>query len=179
MRKSTPEPGDAHAELDALVREHQSALLGYAYRMVRDWELAQDLVQEAFVRYLRSPLEYGEPAQKAAWLFRVTRNLCFDVTKRENRRDEVQDRARKPTEATRPDDRVMGDERAERLYALMEELNENQRTVLWLFFQEQRSYKEIAEMTGFSMSNVGMLIHRGLKRLRSLMEDEEWNDLKT
>lgn len=179
MTKSTPESGDARTELDALVREHQSALLGYAYRMVRDWELAQDLVQEAFVRYLRSPLEYGEPAQKTAWLFRVTRNLCFDVTKRENRRDDVQDRARKPTEAARPDDRVMNDERAERLYALMEELNENQRTVLLLFFQEQRSYKEIADMTGFSMSNVGMLIHRGLKRLRSLMEDDEWNDLKT
>jgi RNA polymerase sigma factor (sigma-70 family) len=179
MTSRKPEPSNPKAELEALVREHQTALLRYAYRMVRDWELAQDLVQEAFVRYLRSPLEYGEPGQKAAWLFRVTRNLCIDVSKRESRRDDVQDRARKPTDLTRPDTKMAQDERAERLEELLSMLNENQRTVLLLFFQEQHSYKEIAEITGFSMSNVGMLIHRGLKKLRELMDEKEWKDLTT
>ena len=89
-------PWSSVETLESLVREHQSALIGYAYRMVRDWELAQDLVQEAFVRYLRSPLEYGEPRQRAAWLFRVTRNLCIDVGKRESRREDVHGKAAAP-----------------------------------------------------------------------------------
>ena len=50
------------------------------------------------------------------------------------------------------------------------ELSENQRSVILLFFEEGLSYKEIASITGFSMSNVGMLLHRGLKKLRKMLE---------
>ena len=173
MTNRESEPLDEDLSLEALVREYQSALLRYAYRMVRNWDLAQDLVQETFLRYIRSPLQYGEDRQRAAWFFRVLRNLCIDVLKRESRREVIHDKARKPPTPKTPEELIEHDERRKQLHDLMEQLNENQRTVLLLFFQEQYSYKEIADITGFSMSNVGMLIHRGLRKLRDLMEEEK------
>lgn len=159
-------------DIEALVDAHQNGLIRYAYRYLRSRELAQDVVQDAFVRYLRKPLDYGEPGQRAAWLYKVTHNLCIDLVKRESKRGEVYGALEQPTVAKLPIKEILAAERWERIDRLLEGVSENQRTVLLLFFQEEQSYREIAKITGLSMSNVGMLLHRGLKKLRAAMDEE-------
>lgn len=61
-------------------------------------------------------------------------------------------------------------ERFEEVLRFLDRLPENQREVIRLKFQGDLSYKEISEVTGLSVSNVGFLIHTGIKRLRSLMD---------
>jgi RNA polymerase sigma-70 factor (ECF subfamily) len=56
---------------------------------------------------------------------------------------------------------------------MLERLTDNQRTVLVLKMQEGKSYREISEITGLSVSNVGFLIHRGLKRMGEFLRQEE------
>ena len=164
-------PGSAQ-DIKALVDTHQNGLIRYAYRLLRSRELAQDVVQDAFLRYLRKPLDYGEPRQRVAWLYKVTHNLCIDLVKRESRRGEIYNRLELPTVAKLPVMEIFASERWERLERLLEGLSDNQRSVVLLFFEEGLSYKEISEVTGLSMSNVGMLLHRALKKLRSLIEEE-------
>jgi len=53
---------------------------------------------------------------------------------------------------------------------MLEELPENQRAVIALKFQNGLSYKQISQQTGLSVSNVGFLIHTGLKTLRRALE---------
>jgi RNA polymerase sigma-70 factor (ECF subfamily) len=60
-------------------------------------------------------------------------------------------------------------EKFEEVLRFLERLPENQREVIRLKFQGDLSYKEISEVTGLSVSNVGFLIHTGIKRLRSMM----------
>ena len=60
-------------------------------------------------------------------------------------------------------------ERHEEVLKFVERLPENQREVIRLKFQSDLSYKEISEITDLSVSNVGFLIHTGIKRLRMLM----------
>lgn len=168
-------PGSAQ-DIKALVDEHQNGLIRYAYRLLRSRELAQDVVQDAFLRYLRKPLDYGEPRQRAAWLYKVTHNLCIDLVKRESRRGEIYNRLELPTVTKLPVVEIFASERWERLERLLEGLSYNQRSVVLLFFQEGLSYKEISEVTGLSMSNVGMLLHRALKKLRFLIEEENMTE---
>jgi RNA polymerase sigma-70 factor (ECF subfamily) len=157
----------ANEELRALVAEHQAPLLRYAYRLVRNAEQAQDMVQEAFVRYLTRTPAYGEPKQRASWLYKVTHNLCVDWVKRESRRHDVHEFSEVLPREERSDTAAVAADRRSQLDRMLEELSESQRTVMLLFFEEGKSYKEIAEITGHSISNVGMLLHRGLKRLRA------------
>lgn len=159
-------------DIEALVDAHQNGLIRYAYRYLRSRELAQDVVQDAFVRYLRNPLDYGEPRQRAAWLYRVTHNLCIDLVKRESKRGEIYSALDQSAVAKLPIKEILAAESWERIERLLEGVSENQRMVLLLFFQEEQSYKEIADITGLSMSNVGMLLHRGLKKLRAAMDEE-------
>lgn len=160
------------SEIEALVSAHENGLLRYAHRMLRSRESAQDIVQDAFVRYLRKPLAYGEPRQRVAWLYRVTHNLCIDLIKRESKRGDVYDRVDKPELTKLPVAGLLAAEKWDRLDRLLHHISKDQRTVIVLFFQEDLSYKEIAEVTGFSMSNVGMLLHRGLKKLRTAIDEE-------
>ncbi len=59
-----------------------------------------------------------------------------------------------------------------RLLLLLERLPSTQQEVIRLKFQNDMKYREIAEITGQSISNVGFLLHTGLKRLRDLMKHD-------
>ena len=63
-------------------------------------------------------------------------------------------------------------EEGESIFALLNELSANQREVIRLKFQNDLSYKEIAAITQLSVTNVGFLLHTGLKKLRALMEEK-------
>ena len=60
---------------------------------------------------------------------------------------------------------------------ILERLPENQREVIRLKFQHDMSYKEISEVTNLSVSNVGFLIHTGLKRLRVMMDHQQASEM--
>ena len=59
-----------------------------------------------------------------------------------------------------------------RVLQQLDRLPDNQQDVIRLKFQNELSYREIAEITGLTVSNVGFLLHVGLKRLRELMQVE-------
>ncbi len=160
------------SEVEQLLAEYQGPLIRYAYRLVHDRQIAEDVVQEAFLRFVRRPLEYGEPRQRVAWFYRVTHNLCVDWLKRESKRSDIYERIRRQTSEGDTPTGVISIDKWQYLEGLLGQLNEKQKHVMLLFFQEGLSYKEIAEVTGFSMSNVGMLLHRGLKKMREMMDAE-------
>lgn len=163
---------ESSAEIERLLAAYQGPLIRYAYRLVHDRQIAEDVVQEAFLRFVRRPLEYGGPRQRVAWFYRVIHNLCVDWLKRETKRSDIYERIRRQSSEGAVPNGVVSMDRWRYLEGLLNRLNEKQKHVMLLFFQEGLSYKEIADVTGFSMSNVGMLLHRGLKKLRDMMETE-------
>jgi RNA polymerase sigma factor (sigma-70 family) len=154
--------GDITA-FEAILERHEKTLLRYAARYRPD--LAQDIVQEVFLRLVREAGRLDGVTNLSAWLYRVTRNLAIDEARKEQRMErrqrlaavpEVQAPAALPAETK---------EVAEIVAAKLMELPHRQRDVLILKIQEAKSYREISEITGLSPSNVGYLIHHGLKAL--------------
>lgn len=151
--------------------EFEGPLTGYAAGLLAgDWERARDVVQDTFIKLHRQDPELISGRLKS-WLYTVCRNRAIDVLRKENpmmtSAGEAFDKldAAEPT----PSDAMERKERFEEVIRFLERLPENQREVIRLKFQGDLSYKEIAEVTGLSVSNVGFLIHTGIKRLRTLM----------
>jgi RNA polymerase sigma-70 factor (ECF subfamily) len=163
---------ELHADLESMLEAYQGPLIRYAYRLLRDRHLAEDMVQEAFLRYVRRPLAYGEPRQRVAWLYRVVHNLCVDWLTRESKRSEIYERIGRQHPIQNVDARAVAMDNWHALQRYLARLSDDQRRVVLLFFEEGLSYKEIAVVTGFSMSNVGMLLHRALKKLRKLLDHD-------
>ena len=159
--------------LGSLFATLEKPLLAYAYRITAEREMAQDIVQDAFLSYQRSEAEIESPR---AWLYRTVRNLGINAGKRKSRECSFEESDRRLEgqewmEAdTLPPARLERNEMIGITHLLIEELDERSREVVSLKFLEGRNYREIAERTGLSVSNVGFILH---KAVRSLADEFE------
>ncbi|MHC4958951.1 MAG: RNA polymerase sigma factor [Planctomycetota bacterium] len=152
------------------LRSFEGPLLRYANRLVGDVESARDVVQDTFLRLCRQPPEQLEQLNGylRQWLFTVCRNRAFDVLRKEGRVETLNDDIEVPA----PDSPVRSLEQAEqsdKLLASVAALPPRQREMVHLKFSEGLSYKEIANITGASVSNVGFILHTAIKSLRQRM----------
>lgn len=149
------------------VDQFERPLTLYAARFVGDPERARDIVQDTYLRLCEQCREHVEP-HLAEWLFTVCRNRCLDILRKEGRMthlNEVLVQSRSDDDPS-PLDRLEQLDDASRVLRMLEDLPPNQREVIRLKFQNGFSYKEISRISGLSVSNVGFLIHTGLKTLR-------------
>ena len=166
----------SQAAFAELVQRHQSALLRHARAILGAGSSYEDVVQDVFLKLAETPPELpaevlGDPererVQLLSWLHKVTRNACMDTIRTDTRRK------RREHEAAASEAAEGGlatiEERDTR--ALVErELSKlplDQREVLALRLMGERSYKEIAEITGKKIGTVGWLVSEGLKVLSS------------
>jgi RNA polymerase sigma factor (sigma-70 family) len=153
-----------------VLRQYEGPLTLYVSRITRDLERARDVVQEAFLRLIREDRQSIEP-HVAEWLYTVCRNKALDVRRKESRMTGLSE-ATTAFEASRdpgPDQRLEREESTAKALRHLAKLPENQQECIRLKFQHGLSYKEISGVTKLSVSNVGFLIHTGLKALRKRM----------
>lgn len=150
--------------------EFERPLLGYANSILNDVESARDAVQDTFLRLYQQPAGAVGDGLKS-WLFTVCRNRCFDMLRKRRRVSSTQIEDLDPMDESVPDpmESAAQEEAVSDVMRFLERLPHNQREVIRLKFQQGLSYKEISDITGLSVSNVGFLLHTGLKRLRLLL----------
>lgn len=152
-------------EIASLVQEHEGPLVAYVQRLLRDSERAKDVVQESFLRLVK---EDRPPDRPAPWLYRVCRNLALDVQRKEDRMTfdtETATEAR-PAKAPSPETRLEAAETSNAVVTELGRLPDKQQEVLRLKFQGGLTYREISDVTGYSVTNVGFLMHKGLRALQ-------------
>jgi RNA polymerase sigma factor (sigma-70 family) len=173
---SKPMPGKPTAVDGPWVRlaveQFEGPLTRYAARLLGDADAARDVVQETFLKLCSQERGDVEP-RLAEWLFTVCRNRAFDVLRKESRMSRLSQEFASQCLSPEPGppDVVERRDLASRAVNLLDSLPENQREVIRLKFQNGFSYQEISRISGQSVSNVGYLIHHGMKTLRGLMFD--------
>jgi RNA polymerase sigma-70 factor (ECF subfamily) len=150
----------------------QLQLLRYVTRQLHgDHESAKDVVQEAFTKLCVQPWPDIQTHSRA-WMYCVCRNKAIDLLRIEGRMSQsLQSTAN--VEAIHDAGQVSVErllDQAEQMEMVREQigkLSQNQQEVLRLRLQENLSYREIAEVTGLSVSNVGYQLHEAICNLRS------------
>ena len=140
------------------------ALWAYVVRSIGDATLADDIVQEAFVRLLQANTSKLQAPQVRAYLYRIATNLMHDHRRRSGR--EVHD-----DDATLEIPDPADDNVAVRLDIgdAFDRLPSNQRELLWLAYVEGYGHREIAEMMGLREKSVRVLLFRARHRLAGLL----------
>ena len=174
---------DAFGEI---VRTYQRRIYGVALRMTRRHEVADDIVQDTFIRAHRSldRFELGRPL--APWLVKIAVNLSINylngATKREqsmyteDRPDGPwepqvhEDASREPLESN-PARSLMSAEFAAALGRALEKLSPEHRAVFMLKVDEGMRYEEIATTLGISRGTVMSRLFRARGKLKNLLED--------
>ncbi len=164
---SAPETSNDHQWVRAAVDRFEGPLTLYAARLLNDPETARDVVQDAFLKLCAQEQARVEP-HLAEWLFTVCRNRALDVLRKEGRMSHLQEEHLHvlPSQAPDPSADLERREEASNVLRLLDLLPDHQKEVIRLRFQNGFSYKEISRITGHSVSNVGYLMHAGMKTLR-------------
>lgn len=169
--------GDRRAFED-LVERHQSALVGFFIRHLRDAQLAEDLTQETLLRVYNQSWDYLPRGSFRGWMFRIARNLLIDSTRR--RSHDALVRAVRCSGATEDDDglaRIMGDDVAPvdranqreivRLVdEVLPELPDDQRSTFILYHYMSLSLPEIADATECNLPTCKSRLRLAREKLR-------------
>jgi RNA polymerase sigma-70 factor (ECF subfamily) len=157
----------------AALEEHEGPLLRYAAQITGDLDLARDVVQDTFLRLCHEDRARLD-GHVAEWLFTVCRNRALDLRRKESRMKPLDETELETCASREPSPAALAEqhERASLVLRLLEALPPNQREVLRLKFQNGLSYAEISRVTQLTVTNVGFLIHTGLKTLRQRLKAE-------
>ena len=163
--------------IQSVLTEHERPLIRYALHLTGSVEMARDVVQETFLRLCsQEPNKLKD--RIAPWLFAVCRTRALDAI-RQTRRLEIssvgQDRNENSQTARElgPSDLFERSEFLNQILKLLAKLTASQQEVIRLRFEGDFSYKEISLITGLSVTNVGFLLHEGLKTIRHQMRPTE------
>ena len=165
-RASAEPPG--WETIEELFTALEAPLLSYALRLVGQRSVAEDLVQEAFMKLQGQFAEVREPKR---WLYRTVHNLALN-----HRRDSAKiiplnlpGGEGESNLSELADPQLMPDEKIIRLEGIglvrlsLETLDERSHELIRLKFTEDLSYTEISERTGLKIGHVGYLLHHALK----------------
>jgi RNA polymerase sigma-70 factor, ECF subfamily len=169
--------GDRSA-FDELVRRTYVDTYTLALRLTADEEDARDVVQEAYLRAWKGLSRFRGDAQFSTWMYRITANTAYSAVKRRRRhRAEALDAMHDDPVELHPDLQPEGAAESsamlDRLSLALEALPPKLRVLVVLKDVYGLSHEEIAEELGISVPAAKVRLHRGRKRLRDLLYDDD------
>jgi len=147
-------------------RRTAGALRAYAARVIGNASHADDIVQESYLRLVRSPPATNDPQQLRAWLFRIASRLIVDHWRRGRLERGRLDESAAVAGAPGPDLPLRLD-----MARVFERLKPQQRQLMWLAYVEGADHREIAEALGLREASVRVLLHRTRRKLARLLRE--------
>lgn len=152
---------------------------GRVYNYLRyrceDAAQADDLVAQTFERaWARRDSYKPKRGSFPAWLFAIARNAMNDFLRAKRRRPEapLEAAGQYPAQTASPEQVVLQNEMVAGLLEALSGLDERQRDLLALKFAARMNNRQIAQMTGLSESNVGVIVFRAIRKLRAELSDD-------
>jgi RNA polymerase sigma-70 factor (ECF subfamily) len=156
---------------EEIVRRYQRRVYATAMRIVRRHDVADDVVQEAFLRAHQALGRFDLARPFGPWICRIAANLAVNHVRSPESREEAlpETHAETPVPGGSPLAGVLDDEARRELARAMEGLSPDQRAVFVLRVFDELSYKEIAEALEISIGTVMSRLSRGRERLREAL----------
>jgi RNA polymerase sigma-70 factor (ECF subfamily) len=159
--------GGDQAALERLYEALAPRLYGFLVGLTGRPALAEDLLQQTFLRAMES-LGRRRPGNVRAWLFSIARNLTIDAA-RASKRLAVAPIPDDPDPAPNPSRQAEIDEMTEQIRREVTRLPDNQREVILLRYYAEMSFKEIANLLGCPLNTALTRAHYAIKKLKKVM----------
>ena len=161
--------------LARLVPAYRRRVFGLAYGILRDRAAADDVAQEVFVKVWQAFDSYDGRARLSTWIYAITRNTTIGALRKRARlvslsEPDVSAVVDAMESRDAPDDG--GDPQ---LWRLVDALPEKQRQAVVLFYQDDRSIEDIADMLGMPVNTVKTHLHRARARLAGALDADREN----
>ena len=150
-----------------VLKRHQDAVYGFALRMLNHPQEAEDVTQEAFLRFFKTAARFRQQASLRTYLIRITKNICIDTFRK--KRPELIDELPETPDTDTPLALLEGELTRKSVEEAVANLPVNQRTAILLRHVEQMSYSQIAKVMEVSVGAVESLLFRARKVLKQTL----------
>lgn len=157
-----------------LVDNYKDMVFSLALKIMRNREEAEEVSQDTFIKAFRSLHSFKGDSKFSTWLYKITYNNCMDRTKRISRSynaqtiDTVVENKIESSESIL--DSIERKERAKLIEQCLEELPEEERLILWMFYYQELNLKEIIDVTSYTQANLKVKLHRARKKLLNIVQ---------
>jgi RNA polymerase sigma-70 factor (ECF subfamily) len=152
--------------LEQLLNRYEAKVFRMALTFLKDPARAEDVTQDTFLKLWRALPDFDARASPGTWLYTIARNTCLSACRAESYRKTVAlDAISEPTAPVRA---VFADMELE---ACLERLSEVQKTVITLFYLQEKRVDEVARMLGIPEGTVKSHLHRARLALGDIMKE--------
>jgi len=159
---------------EQLVRRYQNLITSLAFSKTGDLQRSEDIAQQAFLIAWEKRADLDDPNRFGAWLRSITRNLTMNSNRKSKRADrsaQTLDHSLEPTASEgAPDTPMASAEQQELLWASLKNIPDDYREALVLFYREEKSVAQVAELMELSTDAVKQRLSRGRAMLKSEVE---------
>lgn len=174
-------------EFERLYDTYHHSIFQFLFYMVRNRQIAEELVQEVYIKVFNSYSTFKGNSSEKTWLYSIARHVGVDWIRSQNRKKrkflgifelsekEYQIQAQEPL----PDEILVEKDEMKQVYKMLGKCTLDQQQVVILRYIESLSISETATVLGWTESKVKTTQHRALKVLKELLSDEpEYTDFR-
>lgn len=170
------------AAFSRLLDDYQQKVFGTCISFIPNKEDAEDVAQEVFLEVFKSISKFKGDSKLSTWIYKIATNKCLEFIRKKNSKkrfafmqtifgNEIPlDKTSYFTEVNHPGVLLENKEKSTIIFKAINTLSESQRVVFTLAKVDGKSYQEIVEITGRSLSSVESLIFRAKKNLQEKLE---------
>ncbi|BDG36609.1 RNA polymerase sigma factor SigX [Parageobacillus sp. VR-IP] len=162
---------------EELYEKYHDDIFNFLFYMVRNREQTEDLVQEVYIKVLRSYKRFKGESSEKTWLLSIARHVAIDFFRKQKSRQQKLGKLDWSEEQLGdgqplPEEIAIQKEEIQLMYRCLERCTIDQQLVIVLRFIQSLSITETAEALGWTESKVKTTQHRALKVLKKYMEEE-------
>ena len=166
--------GDANA-FAYLVDTYKNMVFSLAFKMTKNREEAEEISQDSFIKAYKNLKNFKGDSKFSTWLYRIVYHASLDaIKKNKNNNNTLEINEVTFNQIKSVDNILEGIERKERSKIMNDcllKLPEEERSIIWMFYYDELSLKEIIEVTQFSEANIKVKLHRARKKLLAIVEE--------
>jgi len=165
--------GDASA-FAYLVDNYKNMVFSLAYKMTKNKEEAEEVSQDTFIKAFKNLSNFKGDSKFSTWLYRICYHTTLDAIKKNKKNNytfEINEVTYNQIQSV--ETILQGIERKERSVIMdkcLMKLPDEERSILWMFYYDELSLKEIIEVTNLSEANLKVKLHRARKKLLTIVE---------
>jgi RNA polymerase sigma-70 factor (ECF subfamily) len=164
--------------LSVLINRHQQRLYGFIFSKVYDRDATEDIFQDTFIKVIRTLKKgkYNEQGKFLPWVMRIAHNLVIDYFRKNNRMPKFKNNGDFDIFSVLSDGsanveyKIVNGQINDHVRLLLDELPEEQKSVIKMRMYQDMSFKEISENTGVSINTALGRMRYGLINLRKMIE---------
>jgi RNA polymerase sigma-70 factor (ECF subfamily) len=158
-----------------LVEKYQKMVYTLALKLMKKPEEAEEIAQDTFVKAFQKLDSYEGKSKFSTWLYSITYNACIsELRKRRIEFKSLDDRQISDQDEQRMHDYYRENRKEDQekyLNLALEKLPEDDQVLVTLYYYENQSMDEISQITGLTVSNIKVKIHRARKKMYELLHE--------